>query len=297
MDRALVRRLMSTLSLGYILFFYSETMFWGRWRPEDTVPEFVITWLIYSVLAFFVLLMVNRFRVGDVCSVFLTGAVFGWLVEGVVVQTVYTGFPFGIVWTPLAWHALISVLAGVYLAEKALGEWEGKKAALFFILLGIFWGFWASYWKLEDGYAVSLRDFAAYAFLSTIILMAAYAVLNASAPGNFEPRKFEIGAFAAVLLFFGVFTALAVPFSILLLPPLVGIALYALRRLEGKNFFSGHWKLNGGMYAMLLLMPAAALPVYTALRDMWFEVNVPVALATSGIAIVLLLKALYKALR
>jgi hypothetical protein len=44
-------------------------------------------------------------------------------------------------------------------------------------------------------------------------------------------------------------------------------------------------------------MPAAALPVYSALRNLWFEVNVPVALATSGIAIVLLLKALYNALR
>jgi len=79
----IIERLISMLSLGYILFFYSETMFRARWRP------------VYSVLTFFVLLMVNHFRAGDVYSVFLVGAVFCWLVEGVVVQTVYTDFPCG----------------------------------------------------------------------------------------------------------------------------------------------------------------------------------------------------------
>ncbi|ASA78674.1 hypothetical protein CDI07_04820 [Thermococcus sp. 5-4] len=292
-----LRRFLSTLSLGYILFFYSETMFWARWRQEDTPLGLVTTWLVYSVLAFFVLLMANRFRAGDVYSVFLVGAVFGWLVEGVVVQTVYTDFPFGIVWTPLAWHALISVLAGVYLAGKALGEWSTAKSAMFFASLGAFWGFWASYWKLEDGYAVSPENFAIYAFLSTLLLVVAYAVLHASSPGNFEPRRLEIGLFTAVLLFFAAFTVLAVPFSILALPPLIGIALHALRRLGGENFFSGYGRIKGSRYFMPLLMPVFALLVYTPLRNLWFDVNVPVALVTSGTSIVLFLKALYKALR
>ncbi len=297
MKKAVIRRLLSTLSLDYILFFYSETMFWARWRPEDTPSGFVMTWLIYSVLAFFVLLMVNRFEVGDVYSVFLVGAVFGWLVEGVVVQTVYTDFPFGIVWTPLAWHALISVLAGAYLARKALGEWDGKKAALFFIFLGIFWGFWASYWKLEDGYAVGIWDFAIYTFLSTLLLVAAYAVLNSSSPWGFEPRRLEVGAFTAVLLFFGIFTFLAVPFSVLVLPPLIGLALYALRRLRGENFFSSYGRIKGSRYFMPLLMPTFAILVYAPLRDLWFDVNVPVALVTSGIALMLLFGAVYRALK
>ncbi|WP_258084210.1 hypothetical protein [Thermococcus thermotolerans] len=32
-EMKVLKRLISTLSLGYILFFYSETMFWARWRP------------------------------------------------------------------------------------------------------------------------------------------------------------------------------------------------------------------------------------------------------------------------
>jgi len=97
-----IERFLSTLSLGYILFFYSETMFRARWRPGDTTLNLTMIWLVYSVLAFFVLLMVNHFRAGDVYSVSLVGVV----------------FPFGIVWTPLAWHALISVLAGSIQREK-----------------------------------------------------------------------------------------------------------------------------------------------------------------------------------
>ncbi|WP_240913615.1 hypothetical protein [Thermococcus sp. JdF3] len=110
------------------------------------------------------------------------GAVFGWLVEGVVVQTVYTDFPFQLIWTPLAWHALISVLIGLYFAGEALSDWSVKKVSMLFVFIGAFWGFWASYWKLEDGYAVSPGDFAIYAFLSTLLLVAAYAVLHASSP-------------------------------------------------------------------------------------------------------------------
>ncbi|NJE04695.1 hypothetical protein E3E36_00720 [Thermococcus sp. M36] len=297
MERAIIRRLVMMLSLGYILFFYSETMFWARWRPDDTFSGLIMTWLVYSVLAFFVLLMVNRFGVGDVYSVFLVGAVFGWLVEGVVVQTVYADFPFGIVWTPLAWHALISVLAGVYLAGKALGEWEGKKAALFFIFLGIFWGFWASYWKLEDGYAVSVGDFAIYVFLSILPLVVAYMVLHASVPESFEPRGWEVGVFTAVLLFFAAFTVLAVPFSVLILPPLIGVALYALRRLKGESFFSSYREIKTGRYLMPLLMPLFAVLTYAPFMNVWLGVNVPVALATSTIGLGLFLKAVYKGLK
>ena len=286
-----------TLAVGYVLFFYSEMMFWARWRPEDTLPGLMMTWLIYSVLAFFVLLLTSRFRAGDVYSVFLVGAVFGWLVEGVVVQTVYTDFPFGIVWTPLAWHALISVLIGIYLAGKALSEWKIRNSILFFVLLGAFWGFWASYWKLEDGYAVGLGDFALYAFFSTIPLLASYAVLHKLAPEEFKPTRAEIGVFTAILLFFAFFTFLAVPFSALILPPLIGITLYALRRLKRKSFFSNYGGVGVSRYLMLLLMPASALLVYAPMRGIWFDVNVPTALVTSGLGIALFLKALYKALK
>lgn len=286
-----------TLAVGYVLFFYSEMMFWARWRSEDTPSGLMITWLIYSVLAFFVLLLASRFKAGDIYSVFLVGAIFGWLVEGVVVQTVYTDFPFGIVWTPLAWHALISVLIGIYLAGKALSEWETRDSLLFFVLLGAFWGFWASYWKLEGGYAVGLRDFALYAFFSTIPLLPSYAVIHKLALEEFKPTRAEIGSFTAVLLFFAFFTFLAVPFSALLLPPLIGITLYVLRRLKRKSFFSDYGGVEISRYPMLLLMPVSALLVYALTRKVWFEVNVPTALVTSGLGIALFLKAIYKALK
>ncbi|NJE26506.1 hypothetical protein E3E22_07735 [Thermococcus sp. MV5] len=71
------RRVISTLSLGYVLFFYSEVMFWSRLRAEDTPHGMIMTWLAYSVLAFFVLLSMSRFA-GDVHSTFLVG----WYLAG-----------------------------------------------------------------------------------------------------------------------------------------------------------------------------------------------------------------------
>lgn len=115
-----IKRLLATLSLGYILYFYSELAFWSRWKADDTIiGGALMTWLIYSVLAFFVLLMAEHFKADSPYPVFLVGgAVFGWLVEGVIVQEAYKAFPFQLVWTPLAWHALISMLLGGLISRE-----------------------------------------------------------------------------------------------------------------------------------------------------------------------------------
>lgn len=57
-----IKRLLAALSLGYVLYFYSELAFWGRWKADDTIIGAIMTWLIYSVLAFFVLLMAERLK-------------------------------------------------------------------------------------------------------------------------------------------------------------------------------------------------------------------------------------------
>jgi len=68
-----LRRLLSTLPLGYILFFYSETMFLGKVEAGGYSIRVRDDVVVYSVLAFFVLIMANYFRAGDVYSVFLVG--------------------------------------------------------------------------------------------------------------------------------------------------------------------------------------------------------------------------------
>ena len=116
------------LANGYILFFFSERVFWSFWRPGDTLHEFLITWIAYCLLGWIFLDLVRRFKVASFPPLFLCGAVFGCVGEGVVVDTLYGGptnpFPLSISFTGLAWHALLSVGVGWYLIGKALTEAE-----------------------------------------------------------------------------------------------------------------------------------------------------------------------------
>jgi hypothetical protein len=45
----LFRKTAIVLANGYILFFFSERVFWSFWRTGDTLTEFLITWFAYYV--------------------------------------------------------------------------------------------------------------------------------------------------------------------------------------------------------------------------------------------------------
>ncbi len=85
----LLRKAAIILANGYILFFFSERVFWSFWRPADTLPEFLITWFAYCLLGWIFLDLVRRFKVASFSPLFLCGSVFGWVDEGVVVDTLY----------------------------------------------------------------------------------------------------------------------------------------------------------------------------------------------------------------
>ena len=108
----LLRKAAVVLASGYILFFLSERVFWSFWRPGDNPAEFLITWLAYSLIGWIYLDLVRRFRVAKFPAVFLCGAVYGWVAEGIVVDTMYgdptNPFPLSLSWTGLAWHALLT---------------------------------------------------------------------------------------------------------------------------------------------------------------------------------------------
>ena len=44
--------LLYALATGYILFVFSERLFWTVWRPNDQLLDLTITWLAYSVVAY-----------------------------------------------------------------------------------------------------------------------------------------------------------------------------------------------------------------------------------------------------
>ncbi len=83
-----LRPLLLVLTTGYILTFYSEVLFWARPRPGDSLPAWIGVWLYYSVTTLTFLTVVKRFRVRGIWPLFLAGGLFGWLVEGLLANTI-----------------------------------------------------------------------------------------------------------------------------------------------------------------------------------------------------------------
>ena len=266
----IVKQFLGVLATGYILFYYSELVFWARVKPTDSLPEWTSTWLAYSLLAFVFLTIVARFQVHTIWALFLTGAVFGWMTEGIVVQTAYEDLPLSLSFTGLAWHALISVWVGWYAVRRAL--FSGLKATLLVsAAIGFVYGLWAISWWVEPGETPAPPlEFAWYALLSTLVLIFAYWVHDRTIPQFFAPNRFVVIAAGILFLLYFAFIAVpAAPLAIVLLPVLLLLIYLALRRNSQRETreplhqsFSRTdqpWRYLG-----LLALPLVAALVYAA---------------------------------
>jgi hypothetical protein len=313
--RTRVNTLAQTLSSGYILMFFSELVFWSRWKADDTLAGYALAWLVYSMLAFVLLWVVETFRARSLPALFLAGAIYGWLDEGVVVQTMYEAFPFQIAWTGLAWHAMLSVLAGWYGLQFALrrGHALGQAAGL-----GVFWGVWAISWWVETPDEIArLAEFAGYAFGSTALLGLAYWAagrawrqpLQPPAQNTFQPgRWLPILIGLLFLAYYLSVTLPAAPQSILILPPLLGLALWALwrnRQVERRppvfvELAEAEAELLAARgYVSLAAMPLVACMVYgmAGYFQLRLATNLVLAAATTILGTSLFLWSLYRILK
>jgi hypothetical protein len=225
------------LANGYILFFFSERVFWSFWRSKDPLSEFLVTWFAYCLLGWIFLDLVRRFKVASFPSLYLCGAVFGWVGEGVVVDTLYgdptNPFPLSISWTGLAWHALLSVGVGWYLIGNALTQEKPTRTAWISLAVGGGWGLWAVWWQAELGMETntSVLGFAVHALLCSIPFLLSWLVMAVARPDWFKGRKVE--AFVLWGLVVVIFLATRVPARpsvASILPMLLLICTLALRR-------------------------------------------------------------------
>jgi hypothetical protein len=294
------------LASGYVMFFYSERMFWSFWRPGDRLADLGLTWIVYSVLAWVVLLLVRRCRISTFPALFLAGAVYGWLGEGVVVDTLYGNsgnpFPASISFTGLAWHALISVGVGWYWQAKVLISGSLKQVGLFAVAVGLGWGLWAGWWPAELGAAhTSLAAFARHTSITSVLLLLAWLVLTRAGPDWFRPGRYELPVLLGVsaLFFLGVRVP-ATPRSIFILPPLLLACAYGLRRNRGQEQGPDLLQTIAGQIRPraclpLLLMPVTAIAVYAPVP--WWGVSLPtnwvVYVVTMPLGFVFLIRSLW----
>jgi hypothetical protein len=234
--------------------------------------------------------VLRHFRIRDVSGLFLAGAAYGWIDEGVFAMTLFgdpsMAFPFTISWTGLAWHAPISVVLGWHAMGVALRRPVLGPAAWLSLGFGVFWGFWAYGWRFETPpVAANPAAYLSQAMVATALLAAAYVAEAAGRPDAFRPSRTGLALAGLVLFgFLSVVTVPHVPLALLVLPPLAGalfLLLHRHRRAEsdaGVGILAQHTAApRPGNLAMLALMPLAATLVYTLLGESeWSLPTLPV---------------------
>ncbi|MGQ0823496.1 MAG: hypothetical protein ACT4OX_00460 [Actinomycetota bacterium] len=124
------RRLLFFGALGWISVVWSEALFWGRFPPDEPLVAWPARWIVYTAAAYLAWRLSERHGVRGFAGHFLVGAVFGYLIEGAVAAQVYATFPLGLVFTPLAWHAPLTVVIGWWIVPRLLGAVSLRLAAL-----------------------------------------------------------------------------------------------------------------------------------------------------------------------
>ena len=268
MIRTIARRLLLVLSAGYILMYFSEHMFWARFRPgADSLGNYLSTWIAYSLAGYAVLAVISTFRVRRPAAVFLAGAVFGWLVEGVIVGTTYESLPFSISFTGLAWHAAISVCIGLRLLPAALRR-GGWAAILAPISIGMFFGAWGMNWNANAAeYHASAAEFILFACVTSGLLIAAYGIFLAGRASPIRIHRAEGVALLLLAVFFFILRTVQQPIALLILPLLLGATFFGLWRNRKREKEAGPLEqpaapASGRALAALLLIPVSAAAVY-----------------------------------
>ncbi|GAB4520402.1 MAG: hypothetical protein OHK0046_30610 [Anaerolineae bacterium] len=270
-----MKKWLYVLSTGYILTFFSEHMFWSRvLNGETLLTDYIFVWLAYSLSGLAMLTVIYRYRVNNILALFLAGALFGWITEGIIVQTAYESLPLSLSFTGLAWHASISVLVGWHLLPQALRQ-GGGQALRWIVAVGGFWGFWAVFWQFEDpATALTNAEFTLYAFGHTLPLMLAYFLADRTAATFDSPRWSAV----AVTVFFGALFLIVsafLPVVLVVLTPLLALILWALRRHRQQTAPDSATMIVGGAipvwrYVMLLGIPFTASLVHALLGAVGF---------------------------
>lgn len=296
------------LATGYVLFCFSERMFWSFVRPGDSLGGLLLTWMVYSLLGWILLILVRRYRIASFPAVFMAGAVFGWLAEGVVVDTLYgspsSPFPLSISFTGLAWHALLSVGVGWYLTAKALVAERPTRIIILSLAVGLGWGLWAAWWpnELREPGLTTLPRFAFHTLACSILLILAWFVLGRARPDWFRPRRFAAAFLTGLaLILFLLARVPSRPMAVLVLPPLLALAFAGLRKHAGHeeqpdslDALLGRVRTRNAL--ALLLMPCAAIVAYAPFRllDWHPATNVVVYLVTMPLGFWFFVQALWR---
>ncbi len=302
-----LKNILLVLSTGYIFVYFSEHMFWARVRPEDSLGEWIGAWIAYSLMAFVFLHLVTHFKVANLWALFLAGAAFGWMAEGIVVQTTYEMLPLSISFTGLAWHALFTIWIGWYaFRQRLLSAPASLRTFKLAALTGTGYGLWAiSMWLEPDGGKSTLGEFSTFVLTTSVLVIIAYWLANWSASESFAPNRWVTGIVYSLFILYFIFIAVpAMPLAIVILPVLLGLVYFGLRKNkqveQGESLLV---TLTGRAdplnYLSLFAMPLTAILVYAiaAALDLRWQTNWILYLVTTPLGFILFGVSLFKVRR
>lgn len=231
------RYLVLALLMGGVAVWGSENFFWTMPPPGITPWDFGLTVVAYSIAAAVALSVVIWTGVGGVKAAFLGGAIVGYMSEGVIVGTIYQPMPpvFYQVWTPLAWHALIT--GGVILGLGRVRFSPGQRVALWGAL-GVAGAYWAQYWPSEREALPEPGLFAVYLLGLGGLVPLAQVVMDrmGQMPGPKGWVLWVAPVFAA-LVWGAQGVAEMNPFRLILIP-ILALLIWVMRRLGGVGVVS-----------------------------------------------------------
>jgi hypothetical protein len=275
-----------SLALGMVAFWGSENFFWSAPAATLTVIEMGMTWAVYTLACACALSAVILTGAAGWSGLFLAGAILGWLVEGVIVGTMYEVFPFQLVWTPLAWHALITAVSvlGLSLASArwSVGAQIGAMAAL-----GLFGAFWSLFWPLERDDTPAALSVLVYLAGTGVLVALALAWIDRSGPLPRPKRWVVMSAPGLGALAWVAGTVMAPSPLRLACPVLIGGSVWIMRRLgSGKEAAwpgppAPVWR--HGLFLIAPLITTAGIALLWA--EPGVEVNWLVALPTCAVSV------------
>jgi hypothetical protein len=262
---------------GLIILFFSEFFFVNEGPVLSIISQFsdipslaltivqLAAW--YALFALWLLIPIQLFRARSIWALYLCACLCGWAIEGLIIPVLYTDLPFSILWPSLSWHVIVNILFGWLGLRKLLEKNNSLQAAAAALFMGLFWGFWATWFWDGSQTPIDPRYFSLFSFFSTTLLMAGYLLVDRFSETEFAISRSAIilaGGFSFLVWLLSNWAMSPLQFIFPVLVGLVLIPLWKNKQLEErKNIFStfkGKIKVHNVLF--LLLMPLAASLTY-----------------------------------
>lgn len=214
------------------------------------------------------------------------GAIFAFVVEGVLTAVVYEDGPLPVLALMfVGWHGLIAFVGFWYLIRRWLVERRRLALSMSAVAFGVYWGTWSLTWTLPDPFgtdpvelaelgagatALTPIEFLWYSLTVGAILAAAHWLLGFVWPRALRAGR-RTGVTIAVLagVYHGVAVLPAVMWAPLKLGALIGGAWWLLRRVpkcqESDIFSALHGRVLIRDAALVMAMPIASAVTYWVL--------------------------------